>query len=115
MPLVSQAVTQLDQEYTRRFNGDSNEQWEAGNPDAGDAGNKKRQMAVPRCAAETKLISEILKLGNVYNFLTNMGGDIDEVMRDIGNVATTTNTTTNTATNEPQYHRELAKQLYNLK
>ena len=48
---------------------------------------------------------------DLYNFLTNMGGDIDEVMRDVGNVATTTNT----KTNEPQYHRELAKQLYNLK
>ena len=45
-----------------------------------------------------------------------MGRDIDEVMRDVGNVATTTNTTANTATNEPQYHRnKLAKQLYNLK
>ena len=52
---------------------------------------------------------------DLYNFLTNMGGDIDEVMRDVGNVATTTNTKTNTKTNEPQYHRELAKQLYNLK
>ena len=66
MPLVSQAVTHSDQEYTRRFDGDSYEQWEAGNPDAGDAGNKKRQTAVPRRAAETKLISEILKLGNVF-------------------------------------------------
>ena len=54
---------------------------------------------------------------NKYNFLTNMGGDIDEgyVMRDVGNVATTTNTKMNTATNEPQYHRKLVKQLYNLK
>ena len=56
---------------------------------------------------------------DLYNFLTNMGGDIDEVMRDVGNVATTTNTAANTAantaTNEPQYHRELAKRLYNLK
>ena len=52
---------------------------------------------------------------DLYNFLTNMGGDIDEVMRDVGNVATTTNTAANTATNEPQYHRELARQLYNLK
>ena len=52
---------------------------------------------------------------DLYNFLTNMGGDIDEVMRDVGNVATTKNTAANTATNEPQYHRELAKQLYNLK
>ena len=52
---------------------------------------------------------------DLYNFLTNMGGDIDEVMRDVGNVATTLNTKTNTAMNEPQYHCKLAKQLYNLK
>jgi len=44
-----------------------------------------------------------------------MGRDIDEIMRDVDNVATTTNTAANTATNEPQYHRKLAKQLYNLK
>jgi hypothetical protein len=52
---------------------------------------------------------------DLYNFLTNMGRDIDEVMRDVGNVAITTNNAANTATNEPQYHRELTKQLYNLK
>ena len=44
-----------------------------------------------------------------------MGRDIDEGMRDVGNVATTTNTAANTTMNEPQYHRKLVKQLYNLK
>ena len=40
-----------------------------------------------------------------------MSRDYDEVMRDVGDVATAINTTTN----EPQDHREIAKQLYNLK
>jgi hypothetical protein len=52
---------------------------------------------------------------DLYNFLTSMGEDIDEAMRGVGNVATTSNTSANTAMNEPQYHRELAKLQYNLK
>jgi hypothetical protein len=40
-----------------------------------------------------------------------MSGDYDEVMRDVGDVATAMNITMN----EPHDHRKIAKQLYDLK